>query len=89
MVITKTKMQFKKVDLGYVIRTAVCVLAFLAAAAYFFYVCKGVADNYLLFTSFTVHAAILWFVNFAVSFPDVLTLLVYFPFVVNLKEVEG
>jgi len=67
MVITKTKMQFKKVDLGYVIRTAVCVLAFLAAAAYFFYVCKGVADNYLLFTSFTVHAAILWFVNFAVS----------------------
>lgn len=60
-------MNFKKVDLGYVIRTAVCVLAFLAAAAYFFHVCSGVADNYLLFAGFTAHTAILWFVNFAVS----------------------
>lgn len=60
-------MNFKKVDLGYVIRTAVCVLAFLAAASYFFHVCGGVADNYLLFTAFTKKTAIAWFVNFAVS----------------------
>lgn len=60
-------MNFKKVDLGYVIRTTVCALAFLASAVYFSYVCGGVADNYLLFASFTAHTAILWFVNFAVS----------------------
>lgn len=60
-------MNFKKVDSGYVIRTAVCVLAFLATAVYFFHLCSGVADNYLLFTAFTKKTAITWFVNFAVS----------------------
>lgn len=60
-------MNFKKVDLGYVIRTAVCVLAFLASAMYFFHVCGGVADNYLMFAGFTARTAILWFVNFAAS----------------------
>lgn len=51
-------MKNSKKDIGYIIRIAVCCLAFLAAAAYFFYSCKILADNYLAI------ASMFWLVNF-------------------------
>lgn len=54
-------MKNKKIDVGYIIRISVCILAFLAAIIYFSYSCKTLASNYLTITT------VPWLINFAVA----------------------
>ncbi|MFA5948467.1 MAG: hypothetical protein WC806_05915 [Candidatus Gracilibacteria bacterium] len=62
----KIKFQ-KKIDVWYIVRTAVCVVAFLAAALYFAHVCGVVAGNYLILFSPELKTIISWFGSFVLS----------------------
>lgn len=56
-----------KIDAGYVIKTIVCVLLFLAAVAFFAYVCRQLSDNYMLILMPTTAATVIWFINLGVA----------------------
>ncbi|MDD5726060.1 MAG: hypothetical protein PHC53_01460 [Patescibacteria group bacterium] len=56
-----------KIDAGYVIKTIVCVLLFLAAVAFFAYVCRQLSDNYMLLLMPTTYATVTWLINFGVA----------------------
>lgn len=60
-------MKNKGIDVGYIIRIFVCILAFLATIIYFSYLCKVVVNNYLILINPSTTTTIPWLINFAVA----------------------
>ncbi|MFA6099355.1 MAG: hypothetical protein WC750_00575 [Patescibacteria group bacterium] len=56
-----------KIDAGYVIKTIVCILLFLASVAFFAYICRQLSDNYMLLLIPTTSATATWFGNLCVA----------------------
>lgn len=56
-----------KIDAGYVIKTIVCILLFLASVAFFAYVCRQLSDNYMLLLIPTTYATVTWLGNLGVA----------------------
>lgn len=54
-------MEDKKIDVGYTLRTLVCVLAFIATIIYFSFSCKALANDYSAITNMQ------WWGNFAIA----------------------
>lgn len=56
-----------KISAGYVIKTVVCALLFLASVAFFAYICRQLSDNYMLLLIPTTSATATWFGNLGVA----------------------
>lgn len=57
----------KKPDVGYIIKTAVCIVAFFASIIFFSYECKALIDNYIILIMPTAKITVPWMIKLGIS----------------------
>lgn len=57
----------KKLDIGSIVKTALCVLAFLSTATFFSFTCRDLTNNYLLLLTPSYTATVPWLIQLSIA----------------------